>query len=70
MEEKSKPVNIIRRIWINDKFTIGVASILLVILLIVNHYGYRICNCASTEKFVPGQNGQNGHSGVHSFYHK
>jgi hypothetical protein len=70
MEENNKPINIVRRIWIRDGFVISLASILLVILVIVNHYGYRVCNCASAEKYVPGQDRQHGHSGVHTFFHK
>ncbi|WP_440135540.1 hypothetical protein [Chitinophaga sancti] len=70
MEENVSPFNIIRRIWKRDGFIISVASILLAVLVISNRYGYRVCNCASTEKYVPGQDRQNGHSGVHTFYHK
>lgn len=70
MEENINPFNIIRKIWIRDRFIISVAAILLAILVIANHNGYRICNCSSTEKYVPGQDKQHGHAGVHTFYHK
>ena len=57
--------------WQKDKLLICLFAGLLTILLLSNYYGYRICNCTSTEKWVPGENRMNrSHGGVNHFYHK
>ncbi len=57
--------------WKHDKLTILVISGFLCLLLVSNVYGYRICNCTSTEKWEPGKaRGARSHGGVHYFYHK
>ncbi|MBV8253703.1 MAG: hypothetical protein JO154_13930 [Chitinophaga sp.] len=57
--------------WKQDWLTIVVIGGFLGLLLVSNVYGYRICNCTSTEKWEPGKaHGSRSHSGVHYFYHK
>ncbi|RAJ80016.1 hypothetical protein CLV59_105123 [Chitinophaga dinghuensis] len=57
--------------WKQDKISIMVLCSFLGLLIISNVYGYRICNCTSTEKWEPGKaRGARSHSGVHYFYHK
>ena len=75
MEENNGYLPVLKRklagLWQKDKIIICLASFFLIALLISNHFGYRICNCASTEKWEPGTaRTARGHSGVGHFYHK
>jgi hypothetical protein len=57
--------------WKNDKLLICMFTVLIAVLLLSNFYGYRICNCVSTEKWEPGTNRTNrSHGGINHFYHK
>ncbi|SHM95439.1 hypothetical protein SAMN05444266_11536 [Chitinophaga jiangningensis] len=57
--------------WRDDKITICILAGLLTILLVSNTYGYRVCNCTSTDTWKPGNDRTaRSHSGVHYFYHK
>ncbi|NSL85745.1 hypothetical protein [Chitinophaga solisilvae] len=63
--------HIVTGIWQKDKFFICVFVVLMTAFLLSNHYGYRICNCASTEKWEPGgSRNSSTRRGVNHFYHK
>lgn len=57
--------------WQKDKLLIFLFTVLITVLVLSNYYGYRICNCISTEKWQPGDN-RNSQSlrGVNHFNHK
>jgi hypothetical protein len=62
----------IKQWWQKDKLLICLFSVLLTALLLSNYYGYRICNCTSTEKWEPGgiRSSRSSHGGINHFYHK
>ncbi|MBC9914273.1 hypothetical protein [Chitinophaga varians] len=61
----------IGELWQTDKWLICVFTLFLVTLLLSNHYGYRICNCTSTEKWEPGgSRNSRSHGGINRFHHK
>ncbi|MFB6456614.1 hypothetical protein ACE38W_15185 [Chitinophaga sp. Hz27] len=56
---------------LQQKTFLVIAAILLLLLLLSNYNGYRICNCATTDKYTPGEARSGGRTtGVHHFYHK
>lgn len=75
MQEDNGYVPVIKKrlavLWQKDKLIICIGAVFLITLLLSNHFGYRICNCASTEKWEPGTaRTAGGRSGVNHFYHK
>lgn len=56
------------KFWRQNKLVICINIIMLAALVASNYSGYRICNCAVTEKWAPGGAGVRG--GVGHFYHK
>ncbi|WP_212004644.1 hypothetical protein [Chitinophaga sp. HK235] len=61
----------IAKLWRTDKLLICLFTFFLTVLLLSNYYGYRICNCTSTEKWEPGKSRSgSSHGGVNRFYHK
>ncbi|PUZ21640.1 hypothetical protein GA0116948_11012 [Chitinophaga costaii] len=67
---KARLIKFAKDLWQKDKIIVVVVGLFTVILLLSNYYGYRICNCATTEKWQPGSGPRNGNHGVNHFYHK
>ncbi|QJB35856.1 hypothetical protein HF324_32855 [Chitinophaga oryzae] len=64
-------IHTMKGFWQRDKLLICLFTLFLAALLLSNHYGYRICNCTSTDKWQPGESrNSRSHGGINRFHHK